>query len=82
MTSFKTIFFKNVTPFIVLFGITMLLLVALTTQLKAIKINASVVMVANALLFFIALITLLLHIQSLKNTNARQFVNSVMLRCL
>lgn len=82
MTSFKTIFFKNAIPFIVLFGIIMLLLVAFTTQLKAIKINASVVMIANALLFFIALITLLLHVQSIQSTNARQFVNSVMLSML
>ncbi|MBC7651116.1 MAG: hypothetical protein H7101_05145 [Deinococcales bacterium] len=65
-----------------MFGIIMLLLVAFTTQLKAIKINASVVMIANALLFFIALITLLLHVQSIQSTNARQFVNSVMLSML
>lgn len=82
MISFINIFFKKAVPFIVFFGTVMLLLLVFSPQLKIIKINTNVVMVANTLLFFIALITLLLHIQSLKSTNARQFVNSVMLSML
>ena len=82
MISFKNSFFKKAVPFIVLFGITMLLLLVLAPQLKIIKINANVVMVANAILFFIALITLLLHIKSVQSSNARLFVNSVMLSML
>ena len=82
MISFKNIFLKKAVPFIVFFSSVMLLLLVFSPQLKAIKINTNVVMVANTLLFFIALITLLIHIQSLKSTNARQFVNSVMLSML
>ncbi len=82
MNSFKNSFFKKAVPFIVLFGITMLLLLVLAPQLKIIKINANVVMVANIILFFIALITLLLNIKSVQSTNARLFVNNVMLGML
>ena len=82
MISSKISFIKKAVPFIVLFGITMLLLLILAPQLQTIKINANVVMVANTILFFIALITLLLHIKSLQSTNARLFVNSVMLSML
>ena len=82
MISSKISFIKKAVPFIVLFGITMLLLLVLAPQLQIIKINANVVMVANTILFFIALITLLLHIKSLQSTNARLFVNSVMLSML
>ena len=82
MISSKISFIKKAVPFIVLFGITMLLLLILAPQLQTIKINANVVMVANTILLFIALITLLLHIKSLQSTNARLFVNSVMLSML
>jgi hypothetical protein len=82
MISSENNFFKKAVPFIVLFGITMLLLLVLAPQLQTLKVNASVVMVANAILFFIALITLLLHIKSLQSTNTRLFVNSVMLSML
>ena len=82
MISFKNSFFKNSVPFIVLFGITMLLLLVLAPQLKIIKINTNVVMIANTILFFIALIILLLHIKSVQSTNARLFVNNVMLSML
>ena len=82
MISSNNIFFKKAVPFIILFGITMLLLLVSAPQLKMIKINANVVMVANTMLFFIALITLLLHIKSIQSTNARLFVNNVMLSML
>ena len=78
MSTSQPTFSKLAFPFVSLFIIITIVCFAFATQLDALKINHWVFFVANIILFFVAIITMLMHKMSVKNSNPRAFTNGVM----
>lgn len=71
-------FIKRASHFFILFISLTLLIVLFTTKLDALGIDHFVIMWANGLLFIIAIITLAMHLKSVKNPNPNVFSRSIM----
>ncbi len=71
-------FLKKASPFTLLFVIVNAVTLICGRRLETAKIDQNVILVANGVLFFIALITLALHLKSIKSSNPNMFTNSVM----
>ena len=78
MTNLSNTFLKKALPFCSLFvGLTVLTL-SFWKPLKAANINPSVIIGANILLFLISIITLVMHLKAVKNSNPNVFSRSIM----
>jgi hypothetical protein len=72
------VYLKKAVPFLFLFMFVNTLAIVFGKTLDAKKIDHTVIIAANIILFIIALITLALHTKSVKSSNPNMFTNSVM----
>lgn len=64
---------------LIVFGVVMAICFAANKQLDNWKIDYRVVLGANALLFFLSVVSLTLHVKALSKPNPQAFIRSVML---
>ncbi len=72
-------FGKNLMPLLALFTIVNLVFFVWADYLDSIKVNHSVVIFGNALLFLLAMISLQLHMSASKKENPNVLVRSIMM---
>ena len=71
-------FIKQASPFFILFISLAAIFILFAAKLDALDIDHLVIMWANGLLFIIAIITLIMHLKSVKNSNPNVFSRSIM----
>ncbi|MDI9365113.1 MAG: hypothetical protein QM541_09195 [Flavobacterium sp.] len=70
--------FVKAKSILIIFVLVTVLAFAFGSQLDALKMNHWVILGANLLLFAISIFTLFMHQASIKSTNPKAFINSVM----
>ena len=70
---------RQLRGFLIVFIIVSVVAFFMRKQLADLRIDYTVVLAANTLLFLLGLISLGLHVKALKNTNPQAFIRSVML---
>ncbi|MBC7721791.1 MAG: hypothetical protein H7068_07170 [Pedobacter sp.] len=78
MINSSNTFLKKALPFVYLFIILNTIFLLFGKKLDAIKIDHVVVIGANILLFLISIITLIMHLKAVKNSNPNVFSRSIM----